>query len=461
MSSDAAAVVIVGAGPAGMRAAITLAHAGITPILVDEAPSPGGQIFRTPPSAIRRTPHELYGAQARRYLTLKAAFEACSERIAYHPSTLVWDIEDDELLTVSKRATGRIRWGRLILATGAMDRIIPVRGWTQPGIYSLGGAQTALKAQGCAIGSEVVFLGTGPLLYLVAYQYAKAGVNVRGVLDTSSMRPGVSAWLGLLRGGQTLLQGTYYLSALKLRGIPLFSGIAPLEFAVREGGDIEVVFRDRRGAVRSVRGSAVGFGFGLKAETQLADLLGLAFEFNSQHQQWLPTVDRHRRSSRQRVYLAGDGTAPQGVELAEVSGELAARTLLHDLGSKEGEARRQGLMRTLDRAQSFRRALDEKLFALPRDLSGDVPDDVVVCRCEGINAGAIRQTAREAGANEINRLKAFTRLGMGRCQGRLCGAPASAILAAACGQPLSSVGRLRGQAPTKPLPLSVLAGSDT
>lgn len=451
--------VIVGAGPAGMHAAITLMDAGVSAIVIDEAAAPGGQIFRTPPSAFRRAPSELYGAQARRSVALKAAFAAaCSKGVDYRPSTLVWSGEGNELLTTSlENGSACICWSHLILATGAMDRIFPVKGWTLPGVYSLGGAQTALKAQGCVIAQRVVFFGTGPLLYLVAYQYAKAGAEVVAVLDTSPVRLPPSAWLGLLSGGRTLLQGMRYVTALHLRRVPLFAGIAPMEIARRLDGDLDVIFRDRQGTRRTLTCSGVGMGFGLKAETQLADLLKLDFAFDGQHQQWLPVVDAERRSSHNAVYLAGDGTAPQGAMLAELSGELAARTLLHDLEQRGHGPRRRQLMEALARAQRFRRALDEQLFPLPHDFATQAGDDVVVCRCEGVTAGTIRQAVAETGVAEVNRLKAFTRLGMGRCQGRLCGGPASEILAAACHRPVAAVGRLRGQAPVKPLPLSVLA----
>jgi hydrogen cyanide synthase HcnB len=458
MRSDALPV-IVGAGPAGMRAAITLAAAGVQVVVLDEAAAPGGQIFRTPPSAIRRAQSELYGAQGKRAVALKAAFAAaCSRGVDYRPLSLVWSAEGNELLTTSKESgTAHIRWTHLILATGAMDRILPVRGWTLPGIYSLGGAQTALKAQGCVIAQRVVFLGTGPLLYLVAHQYAKAGAEVVAVLDTAPAGVSSSAWLGLLSGGRTLLQGMRYVAALRLRRVPLFAGITPIKCARRVDGDLDVIFRDRKGVSRTLTCGGVGMGFGLKAETQLADLLGLDFAYDRQHQQWLPVVDAERRSSHAAIYLAGDGTAPQGAMLAEASGELAARTLLHDLRRCPEDKRRHQLMRALSRAQRFRRVLDEQLFPLPQRLAAEAGDDVVVCRCEGITAGTIRRAVAETGVSEVNRLKAFTRLGMGRCQGRLCGSPASEILAAACHRPVAAVGRLRGQAPVKPVPLAVLA----
>ena len=77
-----------------------------------------------------------------------------------------------------------------------------------------------------------------------------------------------------------------------------------------------------------------------------------------------------------------------------------------------------------------------------------------MCRCEAITAGELRRSAKDLGAPEVNRAKAFSRVGMGRCQGRYCGLAGAEIMAAALGVPLDAVGRLRGQAPVKPLPLA-------
>ncbi|KEZ74083.1 (2Fe-2S)-binding protein, partial [Pseudomonas syringae pv. syringae FF5] len=94
-------------------------------------------------------------------------------QIDYRPQTLVWNAEDHQLDTLQNGTAATVDFSHLIVATGATDRILPVPGWTLPGVYSLGAAQVALKYQGCAIGQRVVFCGSGPLLYLVAYQYAK------------------------------------------------------------------------------------------------------------------------------------------------------------------------------------------------------------------------------------------------------------------------------------------------
>jgi NAD(P)H-nitrite reductase large subunit len=95
----------------------------------------------------------------------------------------------------------------------------------------------------------------------------------------------------------------------------------------------------------------------------------------------------------------------------------------------------------------------------PAHLAKDLPDATVLCRCENVTAGTVRGVA-EQGLREINRVKAATRLGMGRCQGRLCGIAGAEVLAAKLGVSVDSVGRLRVQPPVKPMPIEALAGAE-
>jgi hydrogen cyanide synthase HcnB len=449
-------VVIVGAGPAGMRAALSLVEAGIRPVVIDEAASSGGQIYRRAPAGAARPPQHLYGFEAKHATCLHREFDAIGDRIDYCPGSLIWSAEGQTLHFLRDGHSHSVTWSDLILATGAMDRIIPVDGWTLPGVYTLGGAQVALKSQAVGIGKSVVFFGTGPLLYLVAFQYAKAGFHVGGVLDVSTKRQGVSALPGLLRGGKTFAKGLYYLAQLHLRGIPVLSGITPIKIAAGPDNAVAgVKVRDAAGQERSFDCDAVGFGYGLKPETQLADILDLDFTFDRPSRQWLPVADKDGRASLPGVYFAGDGAGIRGADAAELTGRRAALVLRRDAGEEGLRPQIEQINRRLDRMRPFRHALDHVAFPFPQEMSVGIGDDVLICRCEGLTAGTLRNMARDTAEHELNRLKAFTRVGMGRCQGRVCAATAAAVLA----EPdcdISRSGRLRGQAPIKPLPLRAL-----
>ncbi|HEV2674539.1 MAG TPA: NAD(P)/FAD-dependent oxidoreductase [Aliidongia sp.] len=444
-------LVVIGAGPAGVRAAATLARAGRPVVLIDENMRIGGQIYRQPPPGAERPPEALYGFEAAKAVSIHRALDGLQDRIDYRPETLVWNARDRVLDLNGPRGTERLVFDRLILATGATDRSIPFPGWTLPGVFSLGGAQIALKAQGCAIGRRVAFVGTGPLLPLVAYQYAKAGAEVVAVLDTSSFLTKLKAAPGLLTLPKLFAKGLYYLAQLKRRGIPIVEGVEGLAV---EGATAPQAITWRHGTTGGrIECDAVGAGFGLRSETQLADLLGCAFAFDDLTRQWLPVKDAEGRASERHLYLAGDGAGIAGADAAELAGERVALTLLGDLGSRVDAGRIAMLDRGLARIQRFRRAI-EAAFPFPHRFHASIPDTLTICRCEGVTAGDLRRQVDGREASEMNRLKAYSRLGMGRCQGRMCASAGTELLSHWRAAEVGAVGRLRGQAPVKPIPVA-------
>ncbi|MBR0680410.1 FAD-dependent oxidoreductase [Roseomonas eburnea] len=451
-------VVVVGAGPAGVRAAEKLVAAGLSPIWVDEAPDGGGRIYQRPPPGLERDARTLYGFEAKRAEALHATLDALKPRSEWRPETFVWHIRPGarELHVLHRGRQERISYDAAILCTGAMDRVIPVRGWTLPGVTTLGAAQIALKAQGCGIGRRVVFLGTGPLLWLVAYQYAKAGADVAAVLDTTSFATKVAAVPGLLRGGATFAKGLYFIAWLRRRGIRIAEGITPLEIQGDANGITAVTWRDAAGRDCREVCDAVGIGWGLRPEAQLADLAGVPFRHDRLQQNWVPVRDGAGRTPVAGIYLAGDGAGIGGAEVAELAGTRAALALLEDAGHRVDAAEAARLEGRLAGQARFRAAL-ERAFPFPAALARALADDVILCRCEGLRVGELRAAARADAATgpapEMNRAKAFTRVGMGRCQGRVCGAAAAEVLAAELGCDVAEIGRLRGQPPVKPIPI--------
>ncbi len=454
--SSAAPAVIVGAGPAGIRAAQTLVRHGLRPVLLDEAAACGGQIYRQPPANFQRSGKERYGFEAGRAASVHEAMRAIQDSVDYRNETLVWNAEGGQLDLLRGSRTSTLAYSQLIVATGATDRVLPFPGWTTPGVYSLGGAQVALKFQACSVGERVVFMGTGPLLYLVAYQYAKAGAKVLAVLDSARLGDQIAALPALLRQPALLAKGLYYMAWLRTHGVRLHDGVQ----ALRAGGQTRVTafeWSDAHGQ-HSLACDAIAFGYGLRSETQLADILGCRFGFDALQRAWLPERDAAGRASVSGVYLAGDGAGILGADAAELAGERAALALLEDRAialDPAAQARAALLESKLARQRRLRVGL-ERAFPLPRAWAAQAADDLVICRCEEVTAGDLRAAARSGGATELNRLKALSRVGMGRCQGRMCAAAAAEILAQCTAQPIALTGRLRAQAPIKPIPFALV-----
>ncbi|WP_397451140.1 FAD-dependent oxidoreductase [Pseudomonas sp. NA-150] len=444
-------IVIVGAGPAGIRAAQTLLAHGVAPCLIDEAARGGGQIYRRQPANFQRSPHKLYGFEASKAEAIHRTADELMTQVDYRPDTLVWNAESNRLDTLRNGRSEVVEYSKIIVATGATDRILPVPGWTLPGVYSLGAAQIALKYQGCAIGERVAFCGSGPLLYLVAYQYAKAGAKVVGVFDSAPFSAQLRALPALVGQPSTLAKGMYYRSWLTAHGIPVHQG-ATLERIEGEQRVGSITWRQGQNQ-QTLACDAVAFAHALRSETQLADLLGCDFHWNELNRAWLPTRNSAGRSSAEGVYLAGDGAGIMGADAAEMAGERAALALLEDSGHPVDHTRGQQLEHKLASIERFRHGL-ETAFPFPTDWAANAPDELIICRCEEVSVGEVRAVVDE-GHWELNRVKAHCRVGMGRCQGRMCGSAAAEIVAQHSGRALDSIGRLRGQAPIKPLPFGV------
>ncbi len=446
-------VIVVGAGPAGVRAAEVLVDAGLRPVLIDEADRCGGQIYRQPPEARQRPYDKLYGSEAAAARALHQSFERIRPGLDYRPRTLAWDVAGG-FVSIHDRvesAVGRLPYTHLVLATGATDRPLPVKGWTLPGVFTLGAAQIALKAQDCLVGKRVCFVGTGPLLYLAAVQYARAGATVVAVVDSGSFAAQVKHSPGLRHAMGTALRGVGFVAELHARRIPVLKGALPVE--ISGSGAVERVTVRQGTKERTFACDAVALGYGLRSETQLADLAGIPRVFDAAQQNWSPRSGVDGRTPVPRVYVAGDGAGIQGAHAAELRGARAALALLEDLNLPADANRAKALEAGIARWARFRAAMDG-MFPIPVEALKALADDVVVCRCERITMADIRRVAALAKPEDVNRLKAFGRTGMGRCQGRYCGDTAQAILSSLTGIPQAQAGIHRAQAPIKPVPIA-------
>ena len=451
-------VAIVGAGPAGIAAADVLVAHGIAATVIDEARQPGGQIYRRARAGLDLDIDNLLGVEATNHRNFHRTVDGLRDRIDYRPLTLAWGVDDRTLYTVQGNSADTIDFDALILATGATDRTLPIPGWTLPGVFTLGGAQVLLKEHGCLIGRRIVFCGSSPLLYLAARQYRAMGAEIAAVLDTTPLIAKIIAMPDLIWASATLARGVGYMAELRRAGVAMHHGVQLRAFEGSAG--VEAVrFRDRHGRDITLQCDAVAIGFGLKPETQLADLAGAEFRYDSLFRQWLPRADVDGRCGG-NVYVAGDGATVGGAQAAALTGVLAACAVLEDFKIKIDRVDRVRARRHVARLRRFQRGL-ARAFAWPINIIRDLDDSVTVCRCEGVSAGELRAAIHtDFGPTEVNRLKAITRCGMGRCQGRFCGLAAAELTAYARSVPLETVGRLRTQPPLKPVSLSVsLAGN--
>ena len=458
-------LLVVGAGPAGLAGAVAARRLGLSVLVVDEQTDPGGHFYRHAgvPAGLREG---LLGPDAREGEALVRAFSASGA--SFRPETLVWQLgraSGGGWRVQLAEGPGRERaWsaqaGAVLLATGAQERPFPVPGWTLPGVMGLGGAQLMLKTTGLVPAPETVLVGGGPLLYLFAYQLLLAGRRVQALVETAppgalgSAFPFLPAALG---GAGQLLKGVRMLAALRRARIPRHRCASRIQ--VLGGGAAEAVQFQAGGGQRTLDTPLVLLHQGLVPGTSLGRTLGCDLLWDPLRACWRPRVDAWGRSSVAGVWIAGDGAAVGGARLARQAGTLAALDIAAEAGRLD-PVRREALARPERRGARGPRAVGEFLdhFYLPPPELRRPADPVVVCRCEEVTAGEIRTLAGQGCAGP-NQLKAFSRCGMGPCQGRFCGTAVTELMAEAQGRDPADVGHFRIRPPVKPIPLAALAAA--
>jgi NADPH-dependent 2,4-dienoyl-CoA reductase/sulfur reductase-like enzyme len=482
---------IVGAGPAGLAAATTAAGLGLDVVLLDEQAAPGGQIYR----AITHTPlatRDVLGKDYWRGEALLEPFRNCGAR--YLPGATVWaaapvstarsalvsdsaspavspvmsasgpragavvsrDAPPWELAYSVGGAANLLHARHVLLATGAQERPFPIPGWTLPGVLGAGAAQIMLKSAGMAPESPAVLAGSGPLLYLLAWQYLNAGAPVAVLLDTTpaaNARAALPHAWGFLRSPY-LAKGWKLLREVRA-AIPVVKRVTGLR---AEGqGRLESV-RYRVGATERVQPARhLLLHQGVIPGLNLARAMGMACDWNDRLACWEPVVDRWGATSLDGVSLAGDGGGIAGALAAEQGGRIAAWHAAHVLGRITAEQRDAGAAQAVRaHARATRgRAFFDTLYR-PAPAFRRPAGDTIVCRCEEVTAQQVRDTV-QLGCTGVNQMKAFLRCGMGPCQGRFCGATVTELIAQERGVHPREVGYYRLRFPTKPITLGEFA----
>ncbi len=454
-------VVVIGAGPAGLAAATLLAEQQARVVLLDEQAEPGGQIYRGIERAARHaTLLTALGDDYRHGGGLVTRFRASGA--AYRPGSLVWQVTPQREVWFSNDGQSQVIDAKVVvLATGAMERPVPLPGWTLPGAMTAGALQIMLKSAGVVPDEPFVVAGSGPLLYLLVQQCLAAGARPQAVLETASR---INAWrasryLPVAMPSRDLAKGLAMLAVLRRSGVPRFRHVSDIQI---EGTDAVSGIKFRSGGkARHLATRLVALHEGVIPAQQMPRSIGCAFAWDATQRCFAPVVDEWGNSSIDDVLIAGDAAGIGGARVAEHAGRIVALEALRRIGridtaqrdamaSADWQARRAHL--------AIRRFLDV-LYA-PRDEILRPADEVLVCRCEEVTAAAIREVVRQ-GCLGPNQAKAFLRAGMGPCQGRLCGPVVSEIIAEARGVSPAQVGYYRIRPPLKPIAVGELIAAET
>lgn len=378
-------IVIVGAGPAGLAAARSAARSGATVALVDDNPRAGGQIWRGGPQ---------HNAQAKE---LWDELQQMAKVQWFMQSRVVGAAGAAQLLLETPQQTFTLAYRKLILATGARERLLPFPGWTLPGVTGAGGLQALVKGAYPVQGKRVVVAGSGPLLLAVATTLRQQGAQVLHILEQSSWRKLAGFALQLVYTPAKLRQAWQLHS--QLAGVPYHTDSYVLQAQGEQ--QLRAVQMMVGGRILSVECDYLACGYGLQPNTELAQALGCRIVDGAVE------VDAQQRSSVPDVYCAGEGSGVGGVDLALAEGHIAGLHAAGDAVERRWLAQRR-------RQQAFARRLGST-FSLRPELRSLCTPDTLVCRCEDVAYSALQDHASWRSA------KLHTRCGMGPCQGRVCG----------------------------------------
>lgn len=452
---------IIGGGPAGICAAIEAVKCNVQVTLIEENSRLGGQFYRRLADGfaiVNQRQLDKYYVQGTKLI---AEIEQCERKVELMENALIWGIfPDKEVALLRDGKTEILKAQRLILAEGAYDRPAPFPGWTLPGVLTAGAALRMVKTEKVLPGERILLAGTGPLQLLLAAHLVRNGAKVVAVLEASSLN---NSWRRLphLWGQWELLKdGLGYLWELRKAKVPLLRGHAIIEAKGEEQvyqaiyAKVDKDWQIVPGTEKNVEVDTIITGYGLIPSGRLSGLCGCRQKWDTYLGGWIPEHDEYMETALPGIFTVGDCSGIEGAAVAAEEGRLAAIKICQELGHitlEEASRRCSPIFKKLRGLRRFESALSN-IFAIRRGLLAQIPDEVIICRCEEVTAGEIQRVIAE-GMTNVNEIKALTRAGMGPCQGRMCAPIIAEIVSIKTKRPVEKVGFFTPRPPIKPIPL--------
>ena len=347
----------------------------------------------------------------------------------------------------------------LVVASGTTEHVVPFPGWTEPGVIGLGAATALLKAEGIPPGGARWSREAGRCLPRWRREFSRSGVLWRAWSILRARSTGSAAYLRWPPGPRCSHARLGWLRRLRRARAPIFARHSVRR--VERSADSLVAEIEPLGSAapgRRIACDALAIGHGLIPASEITQMLRLAHVFNAGYGGWIARRDARMETSRPDVFVAGDCGGVAGAAAAALQGRIAGLAAAHALGRLDASALERRLTRLaapLARAERFGHAF-APMIARAEALVADMPEATIVCRCEDVTRAEIT-AAIAAGAADINQVKAWTRAGMGPCQGRVCGETLAGLLAPHVGGRVAA-GSLTARPPLRPLPLAAMLG---
>ena len=450
---------IIGLGPAGMAAATELAQQGVHVAVVDENPEPGGQIYRQPPGDFVIEDKSFFGVRYRVGQDIIRQFNQLKDKITIFSETMAWGFFEGTTMALEHEGhIELVKFDKLILCEGAMERSIPFPGWTLPGIMTAGGLQKMIKYQRLLPGKRFLLSGASPLQLSVAASLVKDGAEVVALCEATRIKDSLKLVPELIRQKGLFKEAVSYLFPVLKKSVPILRPYSVISASgdnrVREAtiARLDEDWTPIAGTEKTFNVDIISLGYGFLPVARLARLCGCAHAYDPVLKSWRPETDTFMQTSVANIYTAGDSSGVDGADLAEVEGRIAGTHAAAELGKMsmdERDRRLNMLFHTRESIKRYSRVLN-RVFSPRSGLFTIMEDDTIVCRCERITAKEVF-AGIEKGFRNINEIKR-TRACMGPCQGRTCESIVTELMLQK-GIPIEDIGHMTIRPPITPMPV--------
>ena len=439
-----------------MSATLEMRKRGLEVLVLDRQPEPGGQVWRDAGS-VSDEQVRFFGSEYEEGRGVVRAFEQSGAE--FMGGAHVWHILPENAYVSINAKSFNFRARQILIASGGMERPVPVPGWTLPGVIGAGAADVLLKSSGLAPDGPVILCGNGPLILQTLVHLRHLRIPLAGLVLTGKPSNTLNA---LSAFPQAFLRPLYLARGMGF-GLQALLGrchSGSRDVRIEKDGEEFTVSFNSLGKKRTLKGGTVLLHEGVVSENHITRLARCRHVWDSKQRYWHVATDDWGRTNVPGVWAGGDCAGVRGVDAAVAKGKMAGLGLSTELGRvnmAEGEALAASPRRTLFRCAAMQ-AFTDRLFA-PNPEQLQPADDAIVCRCEELTAGELRESIR-SGCFSSDALKAQSRVGMGTCQGRMCSAAVAEMIAQIRGLPLESLEPFRVQPPLLPLSLGELANMD-
>lgn len=352
-------LIVVGAGPAGLGAAIEARKHGADVLLLDENSRPGGQLFKQI--------HKFFGSKehyagTRGYIIGQNLLaEADSLGVEFRLGTRVWGVYPDGGVTAADGETSVRYFGRkIVLATGATENALSFPGCTLPGVMTAGAVQTMVNVQHVLPGGKFVMIGSGNVGLIVTYQLLQAGAEVCCILEAA---PKISGY-------------GVHAAKVKRAGVPICTSRTIVRANGTNGVEsvvtakVDARFRPIEGTEETIECDAVALAVGLSPRIELAGVSGCKMAYSPALGGMLPLHSDDLETTCENMLVAGDLSGVEEASTALDEGRMAGCRAAYRLGyltREEYETEKRALLGRLNalRAGPFgekRRAAKEALW---------------------------------------------------------------------------------------------------